>query len=104
MKRMLLLPLALLLALSTAADSKTFRDLPADIKARVDLRLARSSDEIDASPFASLTSFEVHGESEDDGVIETMRRLGVKTVVMHNIHGSLPDRKDRRLNHWLGHV
>jgi hypothetical protein len=36
-----------------------------------------------------------------DGVIETMRRLGVKTVVMHNIHGSLPDAKDRRLNHWL---
>lgn len=101
MKRMLLLPLALLLTLSTAADSGTFRDLPADVKAQVDLRLARSSDEIDASPFASLTSFEVHGESEDDGVIETMRRLGVKTVVMHNIHGSLPDRKDRRLNHWL---
>lgn len=96
-----LLPIALILALASAANAATFRDLPAEVKAQVDLRLTRPSNEIAASPFATLTSFEVHGESEDDGAIETMRRLGVKTVVMHNIHGSLPDAKDRRLNHWL---
>ena len=98
---MQLLPIVTLLALVSAAGAASFRDLPADVKATVDLRLARSSNEIAASPFATLTSFEVHGESEDDGVIETMRRLGVKTVVMHNIHMCLPDAKDRRLNHWL---
>ena len=98
---MQLLPVTFILALASAAGAATFRDLPADVKAQVDLRLTRPSNEIAASPFATLTSFEVHGESEDDGVIETMRRLGVKTVVMHNIHGSLPNAQDRRLHHWL---
>lgn len=97
------LPLLLLavLALSLAASAAPFRDLPPDVKAKIDLRLTRPSNEIAASPFATLTSFEVHGESEDVGVIETMRRLGVKIVVMHNIHGSLADPNDRRLNAWL---
>jgi hypothetical protein len=96
-----LLPIALFITLASAANAATFRDLPADVKAQVDLRLTRASNEIGASPFATLTSFEVHGESEDEGVIETTRRLGVKTVVLHNIHSSLPYAKDRRLNHWL---
>ncbi len=92
---------ALALLAVSAAGAATFRELPADVKAKIDLRLARPSNEIAASPFATLTSFEVHGENDDAGVIETMRKLGVKTVVMHNIHGSLPDAKDRRLNMWL---
>lgn len=98
---MLPLSLLVLILISVTAQAATFRDLPADIKAKIDLRLARSSNEIAASPFATLTSFEVHGESEDPGVIETMRKLGVKIVVMHNIHGSLADPQDRRLNAWL---
>ncbi len=89
------------LAMATLSLAQTFRDLPEATRAQVDLRLKRSSDEITASPFATLTSFEVHGESEDAGVIETMRKLGVKTVVMHNIHGSLGDPQDPRLNNWL---
>jgi hypothetical protein len=92
------LPMLLLPVIATAA---TFRDLPAEVKAQINVRLTRPSNEIAASPFATLTSFEVHGESEDAGVIETMRRLGVKTVVMHNIHMCLPDPQDRRLNAWL---
>jgi hypothetical protein len=90
-----------IVGLAAAASAATFRELPEDARKRVDLRLARASTEIEASPFATLTSFEVHGQSEDAGVIETMRRLGVKHVVMHNIHGSLPDPRDKRLNEWL---
>lgn len=93
--------LALLVVAASVGGAATFRELPADVKAKVDLRLAKSSNEIAASPFATLTSFEVHGENDDAGVIETMRRLGVKTVVMHNIHMCLPDPADRRLNKWL---
>lgn len=78
-----------------------FSELPPEVRERIDLRLQRPSNEIAASPFATLTSFEVHGQADDAGVIETMRRLGVKTVVMHNIHGSLADPADRRLNDWL---
>lgn len=93
---------AALLALATAAGAApTFGELSTETKAKIDVRLARPSGEISASPFATLTSFEVHGEDEDAGVIETMRQLGVKTVVMHNIHMCLPDPKDRRLNAWL---
>lgn len=96
-----MLPLLILLALASVVGAATFHDLPAETKTQIDLRLARPSNEVTASPFATLSSFEVHGESEDDGVIETMRKLGVKTVVMHNLHGSLADPQDRRLNHWL---
>jgi hypothetical protein len=67
----------------------------------IDVPLRRSSNAIPASPFATLTSFEVHGEDEDAGVVASMRALGVKWVMMHNIHGSLPDPADRRLNNWL---
>ena len=70
-------------------------------KPTIDVPLRRSSNAIPASPFATLTSFEVHGEDEDAGVVASMRALGVKWVMMHNIHGSLPDPADRRLNHWL---
>lgn len=92
---------ALVPMLGLLAAATTFHDLPADVKAKVDLSLARTSNDIAASPFATLDSFEVHDERDDAGVIDTMRRLGVKTVVMHNIHGSLPDPHDRRLNNWL---
>jgi len=67
----------------------------------VEVYLAKRSTEIAGSPFATLSSFEVHGESEDAGVIETMAALGVKHIVMHNIHGSLADPNDPRLNAWL---
>jgi len=83
------------------AHAATFRELPDEVKARIDLRLARDSTEIEASPFATLTSFEVHGAADDAGVVATMKQLGVKRVVMHNIHGSLPDPNDKRLNDWL---
>jgi len=63
--------------------------------------VARRSSEIRSSPFATLDSFEVHGEQDDPGVIESMARLGVKHVVMHNIHMCLPDPADRRLNAWI---
>lgn len=101
-----MLPFALLvwlipLAPSAPAGPPTLARLPAPKKAGIDLRLRKSSGQIDASPFATLTSFEVHGEDEDAGVIRTMAQLGVKWVVLHNIHGSLPDPADRRLNAWL---
>jgi hypothetical protein len=83
------------------AAPPTLAQLPASKTRGIDLRVRKSSAEIPASPFATLTSFEVHGESEDAGVIKTMSELGVKWVVMHNIHGSLPDPADRRLNAWL---
>ncbi|MBC7289605.1 MAG: hypothetical protein H5T86_16510, partial [Armatimonadetes bacterium] len=86
--------------LRMANAQETFAQLRADIRNRIPLRLARSSDEIRASPFATLTSFEVHGAAEDEGVIETARRLGVKHIVMHNIHGSLRDPNDPRLSRW----
>jgi len=97
----LVIVLALVFLALTASAESTFEELPADVKAKVDIRLARTSDEIAASPFATLTSFEVHGPAEDAGVIECARRLGVKHFVMHNIHGSLKDPDDARLNAWL---
>lgn len=93
------LPLLLLAPLN--APAPTFAELPAEVRAQVDLRLARRSGEIAGSPFATMTSFEVHDGSEDAGVIETMAALGVKCVVMHNIHGSLGDPDDPRLTAWL---
>ena len=97
----LVIVLALVFLALTASAESTFDELPADVKSKVDIRLARASDEIAASPFATLSSFEVHGSSEDAGVIECARRLGVKHFVMHNIHGSLKDPNDARLNAWL---
>ncbi len=78
----------------------TFAELPQDVRRDIPILLARPSDQIPASPFATLSSFEVHGSSEDEGVIETARRLGVKHFVMHNIHGSLKDPNDERLTRW----
>lgn len=83
------------------APASSFADLPPQVRGEVDLRLTRRSTEVAASPFATLTSFEVHGESEDEAVIETMAALGVKHVVMHNIPMCLADPDDRRLNAWL---
>lgn len=86
---------------SSSASQPTFSQLPESIRHKIDLRLRKRSDEIVASPFATLTSFEVHGESEDADVVRIMQELGVRCVVMHNIHGSLPNADDRRLNRWL---
>ncbi len=83
-----------------AGEPSTFAELPEAVRQAIPIRLARTSTEIPASPFATMSSFEVHGESEDEGVIETARRLGVKHFVMHNIHGSLADPGDRRLTRW----
>lgn len=101
-----MLPTVLLASLlgfsgSAHADPPTLARLPASKVAGIDLRLHKKSADIPASPFATLTSFEVHSEAEDPGVIRAMADLGVKWVVMHNIHGSLPDPHDRRLNAWL---
>lgn len=89
---------AVLVSLVTAPH---FRDLTPEQQGQVSLRLARRSMEIARSPFATMSSFELHGPDEDAGVIEAMAGLGVKTVVMHNIHMCLPDARDPRLNAWL---
>ncbi|MCD6350674.1 MAG: hypothetical protein J7M26_01035 [Armatimonadetes bacterium] len=90
----------LLLGAAKQPSRPTFAELPQDVRQRINLRLARSSDEIPSSPFATLTSFEVHGAADDAAVIETARRLGVKHFVMHNIHGHLRDPSDERLTRW----
>ena len=96
------LVLALAVGWARAASSEpAFDELSAGARAAIDLGLARASDQIAASPFATLSSFEVHGPDEDAGVIESARRLGVKHFVLHNISGSLQDPKDARLNAWL---
>jgi hypothetical protein len=97
--------LALLLGAASGAmisksHGETFGQLPPAVRARIVIRLARPSNEITASPFATLSSFEVHGEAEDEAVIEAARQLGVKHFVLHNIHGSLRDPHDRRLTRW----
>lgn len=93
---------ALLLGLAEgAAAGPAFDELPQHVRDAIPIHLARSSDEIPSSPFATLSSFEVHGAAEDESVIETARRLGVKHFVMHNIHGSLRDRDDPRLTRWV---
>ncbi len=103
LRTMLLIALALPVAGPAAAQAppRTLAQLPPSKRKGNDLRLRKTSAEIAISPFATLTSFEVHGEDEDAGVIKAMSDLGVKWVVMHNIHGSLPDPNDRRLNAWL---
>lgn len=97
--------IGLLVVLLLAVDGvvlaeQTFAELPDDVRKGIPIRLERPSNEAPASPFATLSSFEVHGQSEDEAVIETARRLGVKHFVMHNIHGSLRDPRDERLTRW----
>lgn len=89
------------MAALASPQERTLADLPPSARAGLDLRLHKQSTDIPSSPFATLTSFEVHGEAEDASVVRTMRDLGVKWVMMHNIHGSLADPNDRRLNAWL---
>lgn len=86
---------------SEPGRTRTFAELPPATRAKIGIRLRKRSSEIQSSPFATLTSFEVHGADEDAAVIDAMANLGVKWVVMHNIHGSLPDPADKRLNAWL---
>jgi len=94
-------PVALLAALWPCGLVQQAEVAPTDPRPGIEIRFARRSSEVTSSPFATLTSFEVHGPDEDAGVIETMAALGVKHVVMHNIHGSLGDARDPRLNAWL---
>ncbi|HEX2999597.1 MAG TPA: hypothetical protein VHR86_05105, partial [Armatimonadota bacterium] len=86
---------------SFAAPNSAFGTLPVDLQTKLIPRLQRSSREIVSAPFASLTSFEVHAASEDPGVIASMAALGVKYVVLHNIHDSLAQPGEPRLTAWL---
>lgn len=92
--------MALMMIAGSAAAEPTFSSLPEATRKAIPIRLERASNEIPASPFATMGSPEVWGESEDLGVVETARKLGVKHFVMHNLHGNVSAPKDPRLTRF----
>ena len=97
---MIAMAMALMIVAGPAVAEPTFSSLPDATKRGIPIRLDRPSNEIPASPFATMGSPEVWWPQEDDGVVDTMRALGIKHIVMQNLHGNVTDPKDPRLTHF----
>lgn len=91
---------AMMMVMGATTAEPTFASLPEATRKAIDVRLARPSNEIPASPFATMGSPEVWYPQEDDGIVDTMRALGVKHIVMQNLNGNVTDPKDPRLTHF----
>jgi hypothetical protein len=97
---MIAMAMALMIVGGPVVAEPTFSSLPEATRKGIPIRLDRPSNEIPASPFATMGSPEVWWPQEDDGVVDTMRALGIKHIVMQNLHGNVTDPKDPRLTHF----
>ena len=97
---MMLMAMELMIVAGSVAAEPTFNSLPEATRKTIPIRLERTSNEIPDSPFATMGSLEVWRESEDLGVVETMRQLGIKHIVMQNLNDNVTNPKNPRLDRF----